>query len=173
MEEKENSKSKNVHFISKKTFNKSNSKNKDEINLKNYLKSKSCNDLKNFVPRITPKKSYCIPPLLILNPDAKEKKHSGGIKERFFFEKDSNDDSRELSLESSKDEKNNNLTNEIIINNNINNIQSENFERNLKDDYNLKNKPISDFKENICNIYDNGEYLTILDILSMNKSNIV
>ena len=170
MEAKENSKSKNVHFISKKTFNKSNSKNKDEINLKNYLKSKSCNDLKNFVPRITPKKSYCIPPLLILNPDAKEKKHSGGIKERFFFEKDSNDDSRELSLESSKDEKNNNLTNEIIINNNI---QSENLEINLKDDFNLKSKSKSDFKENICNIYDNGEYLTILDILSMNKSNIV
>ena len=113
MEEQVNSEPKKVHFISKKTFNKSNSNKKEEINSKNYAKSKSCNDLKNFVPRITPKKSYCIPPLLILNPDAKEKKHSGGIKERFFFEKDSNDDSRELSLESSKDEKNNNLTKKI------------------------------------------------------------
>ena len=129
---------------------------------------KSCKNLINFVPRITPKKSYCIPSLLILNPDVKEKKHSDDIKNNLFFEKDSIDNSRELSLESSKDEKNNNLTNEIIINNNI---QSENLGINLKDDCNLKNK--SDFKENICNIYDTGEYLTILDILSMNKSNIV
>jgi len=173
MEEQVNSEPKKVHFISKKTFNKSNSNKKEEINSKNYAKSKSCNDLKNFVPRITPKKSNCIPSLLILNPDVIEKKHSDEIKEKLFLEKDSNDNSRDLSLESSKDEKNNNLTNEIIINNNINNIQSENFERNLKDDYNLKNKPISDFKENIYNIYDNGEYFTILDILSMNKSNIV
>ena len=107
---------------------------------------------------------------MILNPDVKEKKHSDDIKNNLFFEKDSIDNSRELSLESSKDEKNNNLTNEIIINNNI---QSENLGINLKDDCNLKNKSKSDFKENICNIYDTGEYLTILDILSMNKSNIV
>ena len=170
MEEEVNLEQKKVHFISKKTFNKSNSKNKDGINSKNYWKSKSCSDLKNFVPRITPKKSYCIPSLLILNPDVKEKKHSDDIKNNLFFEKDSIDNSRELSLESSKDEKNNNLTNEIIINNNI---QSENLGINLKDDCNLKNKSKSDFKENICNIYDTGEYLTILDILSMNKSNIV
>ena len=104
-----------------------------------------------------------------------KKKNSDEIcKKKLLFESESDDDSLELSFESPKEEENKNLNDEAIINNDINiNIKSENLANNLKDDFNLENKSKSDFKERICNNYDSGEYLTILDILSMNKDNIV
>ena len=174
MEEKTNTEIKESHYESKKTFNITNLKNKFGLNSLDFVKWKSCNDLTNFVPKITPKKSYCVPTLLILNPDVIQKKNSDEIcKKKLFFESESDDNSFELSFESPKEEENKNLNDEAIINNDINiNIKSENLANNLKDDFNLENKSKSDFKERICNNYDSGEYLTILDILSMNKDNI-
>ena len=79
MEEKTNTEIKESHYESKKTFNITNLKNKFGLNSLDFVKWKSCNDLTNFVPKITPKKSYCVPTLLILNPDVIQKKNSPSV----------------------------------------------------------------------------------------------
>ena len=146
-------------------------KNKYEMFNSEINRWNSCNNLINFVPRITPKKPYCKPSLFVLNPDMIHKQNS---QERFqkhlIFEEDSN--SLELSFESSKDENNKNNIGE----NNINKKESDKkLEINQNQDLNNENINIeSDICKENCNKYDSGEYVTILDILSMkhNDSNL-
>ena len=141
-------------------------KNKYEMFNSEINRWNSCNNLINFVPRITPKKPYCKPSLFVLNPDIIHKQNSqGGFQKHLIFEEDSN--SLELSFESSKDENNKN---------NINKKESDKkLEINQNQDLNIENINIeSDICKENCNKYDSGEYVTILDILSMkhNDSNL-
>ena len=79
-------------------------KNKYEMFNSEVNKWNSCNNLINFAPRITPKKSYCKPTLLELNPGILHKQNSQeDIQKHLIFEEDS--DSLELSFESSKNGK--------------------------------------------------------------------
>ena len=146
-------------------------KNKYEMFNSEINRWNSCNNLINFVPRITPKKPYCKPSLFVLNPDMIHKQNSQvGFQKHLIFEEDSN--SLELSFESSKDENNKNNIGE----NNINKKESDKkLEINQNQDLNIENINIeSDICKENCNKYDSGEYVTILDILSMkhNDSNL-
>ena len=160
-EENSKSESKKGYFKSKKTFNSIKLKNKYELKPVDYVRWNSCHNLMNFVPRISPKKSFCIPSLLVLNPENTQRQKSDDFdKKKLYFESDSEDNSLELSFESSKDEDIKNKNQEIIINKEINNPKNDlNSENNLK----------SDFDENNYNKYDSGEYVTILDILMNHK----
>ena len=143
-------------------------KNKYEMFNSEINRWNSSKNLINFVPRITPKKPYCKPSLFVLNPDLLQKQNSDeGLQKHLIFEEDS--DSLELSIESSKDENNKNINNE----NSINKKESEEkLEINQNKDLNNENNNIeSDICKENCNKYDSGEYVTILDILSMNHSN--
>ena len=142
-------------------------KNKYEMFNSEVNKWNSCNNLINFAPRITPKKSYCKPTLLELNPGILHKQNSQeGFQKHLIFEEDS--DSLKLSFESSKDENNKNNNK-----NNINKKESEEkSEINLNKDLNIDNNNIeSDIHNENCNKYDSGEYVTILDILSIKHNN--
>ena len=165
MEEESLSSKKNDLYKSKRSVKIKKLKNKYELNEPDYKRFNSCNNLINFVPRITPKKSYCKPSLLILNPeDNIQKQHSNDIvKNKLLFENDSEDNSFELSFDSSKDEDNQKLNKET--NNKKDEIKDESDSKNSN---NLDNNIETNFDENICNKYDSGEYLTILDILTMN-----
>ena len=165
MEEESLSSTKNNLYKSKRSLKTKKIKNKYELNESENKRFNSCNNLIKFVPRITPKKSFCKPSLLILNPDDNIKKqHSEEVgKNKLLFENDSEDNSFELSFDSSKDEDNQKLNKEIINKNNE--IKDE---LNSKNNNNFENNVESNFDENFCNKYDSGEYLTILDILSMN-----
>ena len=74
----------------------------------------------------------------------------------------------ELSIESSKDEECKNVSNE----NNIKKESKEKIDIIQEQDCNLENNNIeSEFYKENCNKYDSGEYVTILDILSMKHNN--
>ena len=159
-EEFSKSESKKDYFKSKKTFNTIKLKSKYQLKEVDYIRWNSCNNL-NFVPKISPKKSFCIPSLLVLNPENAQRQNSDDVidKKKLCFDSDSDDNSLELSFESSKDEEIKNKDENLIINKETNNP---------KNDFNLENNLKSNFDENNYNKYDSGEYVTILDILSMN-----
>ena len=81
-------------------------------------------------------------------------------RKKLCFESDSDDNSLELSIESSKDEDIKDKNKEIII---------KKETKNPKNDFNSENNLKSDFDENNYNKYDSGEYVTILDILMNHK----
>ena len=131
-----------------------------EIEQTNYFKWSSCNNLNNFVPKILPKKSFCKPSLLVLNPEIIQKHNSEEIGKNNSKQKSEDDNSLELSLESSNDEE----------------VKNNDAQKNLEDE---KEKSIVNSKENFYlekkfnfifegNKYKSGECVTILDILSMN-----
>ena len=155
------SESKKDYFRSKKTFNSIKLKNKYELKPVDYIRWNSCNNLINLVPRISPKKSFCIPSLLVLNPENTQRQMPDDFdRKKLCFESDSDDNSLELSIESSKDEDIKDKNKEIIIKKETNNP---------KNDFNSENNLKSDFDENNYNKYDSGEYVTILDILMNHK----
>ena len=151
----------------KRIMNSNKLKNKYEMFGSEDNRWNSCNNLINFVPRITPKKSYCKPSLLVLNPDILHKQNSEEVSQKQLIFED-NSDSLELSIESSKDEECKNVSNE-------NNIKKESKEKIgiiQEQDCNLENNNIeSEFYKENCNKYDSGKYVTILDILSMKHNN--
>ena len=153
------SSAKKSYFKAKKSFDTIKYKKNYELNGANRIRYNSCNYLINFVPKISPKKSFCKPTLLVLNPEVNNKQKSEEIKKKeLCFESNSEDNSFELSFESSEDE-------EFIITNE-DKIKKES---NSKKDLNLDNKLKFDLDDdNNCNRYDSGEYFTILDILSKN-----
>jgi hypothetical protein len=154
-------------YKSKRRLNTTKLKKNNELNEIEYKRFNSCTNLINFAPRITPKKSFCKPSLLILNPDDNfQKKHSEEIGiNKLLFENDLEDNPLELSFDSSKDDDNRKINKEI---NNKNGEMKEKLLLYTKNNNNVENNIESNFDENICNKYDSGEYLTILDILSMN-----
>ena len=153
------SSTKNDYFKSKKSFDVIKLKKKYELTETNYIRYNSCNYLINFVPKLSPKQSFCKPSLLVLNPEENDKHKTEEIeKKKLSFDSNSEDNSFELSFESSEDEEAKN-TNE----------EENKKEFDSKKGFNLDNKLKSDFDDdNKCNRYDSGEYVTILDILSMN-----
>ena len=149
MEENAKLSRKKVKGKTKRIVNSNKLKNKYEIFNSEINKWNSSKNLINFVPRISPKKSYCKPTLFELNPDIFHKQHSDeSLQKNLIFEDDS--DSFELSVEQSQDEDKKESEGKSAIN------------QNNMDSYSDKE---------ICNKYDSGEYVTILDILSMNHIN--
>ena len=149
MEENAKLSRKKVKGKTKRIVNSNKLKNKYEIFNSEINKWNSSKNLINFVPRISPKKSYCKPSLFELNPDMFHKQHSDEcLQKNLIFEDDS--DSFELSIEQSQDEDKKESEGKSAIN------------QNNMDSYSDKE---------ICNKYDSGEYVTILDILSMNHNN--
>ena len=149
MEENAKLSRKKVKGKTKRIVNSNKLKNKYEIFNSEINKWNSSKNLINFVPRISPKKSYCKPSLFELNPDMFHKQHSDeSLQKNLIFEDDS--DSFELSVEQSQDEDKKESEGKSAIN------------QNNMDSYSDKE---------ICNKYDSGEYVTILDILSMNHNN--
>ena len=149
MEENAKLSRKKVKGKTKRIVNSNKLKNKYEIFNSEINKWNSSKNLINFVPRISPKKSYCKPTLFELNPDIFHKQHSDeSLQKNLIFEDDS--DSFELSVEQSQDEDKKESEGKSAIN------------QNNMDSYSDKE---------ICNKYDSGEYVTILDILSMNHNN--
>ena len=149
MEENAKLSRKKVKGKTKRIVNSNKLKNKYEIFNSEINKWNSSKNLINFVPRISPKKSYCKPSLFELNPDMFHKQHSDeSLQKNLIFEDDS--DSFELSIEQSQDEDKKESEGKSAIN------------QNNMDSYSDKE---------ICNKYDSGEYVTILDILSMNHNN--
>ena len=149
MEENAKLSRKKVKGKTKRIVNSNKLKNKYEIFNSEINKWNSSKNLINFVPRISPKKSYCKPSLFELNPDMFHKQYSDEcLQKNLIFEDDS--DSFELSVEQSQDEDKKESEGKSAIN------------QNNMDSYSDKE---------ICNKYDSGEYVTILDILSMNHNN--
>ena len=166
MEENSKNLRKKAKGKTRRLVNSNRLKNKYEIFNSEINKWKSSKNLVNFVPRITPKKSYCKPSLFELNPNIFHKPHSEeGLQKNLIFEDDS--DSFELSIEQSKDDDIKNLNDE-----NSNKKESEEkLEISQNQDFNIENNMDSYSDKEICNKYDSGEYVTILDILSMNHNN--
>jgi hypothetical protein len=145
-------------------------------------KHKSCKNFTNFVPRISPKKSFCKPSLFILNPDEKfAKKFSEDQTDKdFLFIYGSDSEGNSSELESNEDEMN---ENNIKLNKNLfkeekkevkNDSKEEtiNTNSNQNQDFDFGNKLISNLNEynnNECNNNENNRFFSILDILSMNE----
>ena len=129
-------------------------KNKYKLDEYEFIRYNSCGNLVNFVPKITPKKSFCRPSLLVLNPDRNSNELE---KKQISFESDSDENSLDLALKYSKDEVNQKLSKQKLIKNEDESKNSD-----------LENKIELNSDNNKYNKYDSGEYVTILDILSMN-----
>ena len=160
-------KSKKFHSFERPGYN----DNMTEIS--NDIKFYSCKNITNFVPRILPKKSFCKPSLFILNPDERyvKKLSSNQLDHNLIILSDSDSDENLSNLDSlgeehlNKNEKlkegiNNEPSNEIIDNN-------SKKDTNSNSDNNINNENIN--SNSIDEEYNNGKYLSILDVLSMNS----
>lgn len=193
MEEELKKKSKNLYNSSDKNYSSKSggfSENriaKSLFEIPKETRSNSCKIIKNFVPRLHPKKSFCKPSLFILNnDDLANKKKEQQIEKNLLLIQDSDGNSSGLdSLEETEENNyiNNNL--ELLGDKDVNNKDAIKYKNNIdkfvvykEKDFNLENKLKSDFDDNKNddganddknNKYNgNEEYLSILDILSHN-----